>query len=194
MIDSSNLGGMMGAPIVGPEDEKIGHVAQVFVDPDHGQPNWVTVHTGLFGGHESFVPLTDATWDNEVLHVSVTKHQVKDAPRIDTDGALDARQEGDLYSYYGLETTGQPLRKYDEPPAQKDGAAQPAEPVQRSEPATQESNPSDANSPEAEPERPLLEPEPENDVRPSEDAASSADAGPSADTAANNHQKGRHRA
>jgi len=104
MISDHNLGALMGAPVTGPNNEKIGTVGQVFVDPDTGKPNWVTVHTGLFGRHESFVPVDDATWDHEVLHVPFEKDVVKDAPRIDTDQALSAEDEISLYRYYRVPT------------------------------------------------------------------------------------------
>lgn len=104
MISDHNLGALMGAPVTGPGDEKIGTVGQVFVDPDTGKPNWVTVHTGLFGRHESFVPVDDATWDREILHVPYSKDVVKDAPRIDTDQALSPEDERSLYRYYGMPT------------------------------------------------------------------------------------------
>jgi hypothetical protein len=104
MISDHNLGALMGAPVTGPNNEKIGTVGQVFVDPDTGKPNWVTVHTGLFGRHESFVPVDDATWDHEILHVPFEKDVVKDAPRIDTDQALSAEDEISLYRYYRVPT------------------------------------------------------------------------------------------
>ncbi|MHA6670265.1 DUF2382 domain-containing protein [Homoserinimonas sp. A447] len=102
MISNENLGSIMGAPVVGPDDDRIGTVGQVFVDPTTGAPNWVTVHTGLFGRHETFVPLNEATWDREVLHVPYEKDLVKEAPRIDTDEALTPRAEDDLYRYYRM--------------------------------------------------------------------------------------------
>ncbi len=104
MISDHNLGALMGAPVTGPSNEKIGTVGQVFVDPDTGKPNWVTVQTGLFGRHESFVPVDDATWDREVLHVPFEKDVVKDAPRVDTDQALSAEDEISLYRYYRIPT------------------------------------------------------------------------------------------
>jgi hypothetical protein len=104
MISNENLGSIMGAPVVGPDDDRIGTVGQVFVDPTTGRPNWVTVHTGLFGRHETFVPLDEATWDREVLHVPYEKDLVKDAPRIDTDEALTPQAEDDLYRYYRMGT------------------------------------------------------------------------------------------
>lgn len=103
MISNHNLGALMGAPVqVQGEDDTIGTVGQIFVDPETGTPNWVTVHTGLFGRRETFVPLNDATWDHEVLHVPFGKKTIKDAPRIDTDEALSPEHEAELYRYYGL--------------------------------------------------------------------------------------------
>jgi sporulation protein YlmC with PRC-barrel domain len=102
MISNENLGGLMGAPVIGADDERIGTVGQVFVDPTTGAPNWVTVHTGWFGRHETFVPLDEASWDREELRVPYDKSLVKDAPRIDTDEALSPEAEGELYGYYGI--------------------------------------------------------------------------------------------
>ena len=102
MITTKNFGALMGAPVLGPEDEKIGTVGQVFVDPSSGRPNWMTVHTGLFGRSESFVPLDTAEWDHERVHIEYGKDFIKDAPRIDTDGALSQSEEDQLYRYYGM--------------------------------------------------------------------------------------------
>jgi hypothetical protein len=105
MIENISLGSIMGAPAVGPDDEKIGTVGQVFVDPITGAPNWATVHTGLFGRHENFVPLEQASWDREKLHLPYGKDMVKDAPRIAADEALTPQSEEELYLYYGIGTT-----------------------------------------------------------------------------------------
>ncbi|MCW4386256.1 hypothetical protein OH146_10780 [Salinibacterium sp. SYSU T00001] len=102
MIENTLVGSIMGAPAVGPDDEKIGTVGQVFVEPHTGAPNWATVHTGLFGRHETFVPLDRATFDREVLHLPYDKDTIKDAPRIDTDEALSPDAEAELYRYYGI--------------------------------------------------------------------------------------------
>jgi hypothetical protein len=102
MITTTNYGALMGAPVLGPDDEKIGTVGQVFVDPSSGRPNWMTVHTGWFGRSESFVPLDTAEWDHERVHISYGRDFIKDAPRIDTDGALGHDEEDELYRYYGI--------------------------------------------------------------------------------------------
>lgn len=102
MITTNNIGALMGAPVLGPDDEKIGTVGQVFLDPDSGHPNWMTVKTGLFGMKESFVPLDTAQWDHERVHIQYDKDLIKGAPRVDTDGALSQSEEADLYTYYGM--------------------------------------------------------------------------------------------
>src|SRR5829696_4353115 len=67
-----------------------------------GQPEWVTVRTGLFGTKESFVPIRNADLTDDGVRVPVSKERVKDAPKIDTDGHLSPQEETELYRYYGL--------------------------------------------------------------------------------------------
>jgi len=101
MIDSSIINDLTGADVFGSDDAKIGTVGQVYVDNDTQTPTWVTVRTGLFGSSESFAPLDDATFEAGAVHVAYEKSFVKDAPRIDTDGALSADEEQSLYAFYG---------------------------------------------------------------------------------------------
>jgi len=100
MFDTSNIGALQGATVVGPEDEKVGTVGQVFIDPESGRPNWVSVRTGWFGTHETFVPLEHADWDNERLRIPVDKETLKAAPRFDTDAPLSREDEDSLYRFY----------------------------------------------------------------------------------------------
>jgi len=82
--------------------DKIGKVSQVYVDDRSGQPEWVTVRTGLFGTKESFVPLAAARFDGADLVVDATKDKVSGAPRVDEDGHLSETQEAEIYRYYGI--------------------------------------------------------------------------------------------
>src|SRR5690606_12281437 len=102
MLDSRDIGGLQGAPVVGRDNEKLGHVGQVFLDSQTGAPNWVTVKTGLFGHKETFVPLADADFNGEELSVDIDKETVKEAPRIDAHEELSPHSEEALYRYYGL--------------------------------------------------------------------------------------------
>ena len=80
--------------------ERIGEIKQVYLDNESGQPNWVTVKTGLFGMQESFVPLAQAEASGVDVTVPYDKETVKDAPRLDAGGTLTPEEEKRLYSYY----------------------------------------------------------------------------------------------
>lgn len=88
------------------DGDKIGSIGQVYADDENGQPTWVTAKTGLFGMSESFVPLEGARVEGGDILVPYTKEQVKDAPRVDTDGRLEPDEEDRLYAHYGLSGGG----------------------------------------------------------------------------------------
>lgn len=102
MIDSNSIDSIVGSDVHGTDGGKIGSVEQVYVSDDSGTPVWATVRTGLFGTSESFVPLEGASFDGGNLTVAYDKSFVKDAPRIDADGSLNADEEAELYRYYDL--------------------------------------------------------------------------------------------
>ncbi|MHA7181310.1 YsnF/AvaK domain-containing protein [Arthrobacter sp. MDB2-24] len=81
---------------------KIGSVGQVYLDDQTQDPRWVTVKTGLFGTSESFAPLQGANVTGNDVTIGYTKDQVKDAPRIESDGDLSPEEEDTLYRHYGL--------------------------------------------------------------------------------------------
>src|SRR6187200_1357067 len=88
--------------VVSTNGDKIGGIGQIYLDDSTGQPNWVTVKTGLFGTSESFVPLDGADLRGGDIVVVYDKATVKDAPRVDADGSITPEEEDALYSYYGL--------------------------------------------------------------------------------------------
>lgn len=92
--------------VVGSDGESIGRVGQVYLDDQSGQPSWVTVKTGWFGSSESFIPLDAASIDGHTVRVPYDKDRIKGAPHHETDEPLSEQNEQDLYSYYGLTSTG----------------------------------------------------------------------------------------
>lgn len=106
MINSNNLDSLLDSTVVDSAGDKIGTVGQVYVDTDSGEPTWVSVRTGLFGMSESFVPIDQAEQTGDEVRVPYAKDFVKDAPRVDVDGALEDSQEHELYAYYGNGSTG----------------------------------------------------------------------------------------
>lgn len=92
-----------GGTVTGSDGSKIGKMGQVFLDDETGEPEWVTVKTGMFGGAESFVPLSQATVSGDEIQVPFDKDMVKDAPRVDdSDGHLSPEEETELFRYYGV--------------------------------------------------------------------------------------------
>ncbi|NLE17962.1 MAG: PRC-barrel domain containing protein [Propioniciclava sp.] len=92
-----------GAVVFDRSGHRIGNVAKVYLDDATGAPMWVTVHTGLFGLHSSFVPLADAHLEQHGrLVVPHDRAVVEGAPTVDQHGHLAADQEEALYAYYGV--------------------------------------------------------------------------------------------
>jgi len=71
---------MTGAQVVGPDGDKLGKVADVYLDNQTSKPEWAAVKSGMFGGHVSLVPLAQAEFDGESLRVPYDKEQIKNAP------------------------------------------------------------------------------------------------------------------
>jgi uncharacterized protein (TIGR02271 family) len=93
--------------VIGSDGDTIGKVGQVYLDNQTGQPSWVTVKTGWFGTSESFVPLNTATAAGEDITVPYDKAAIKGAPHTDSGHELTEQEEDELYSYYGLDSTGE---------------------------------------------------------------------------------------
>ncbi len=102
MIGTDTISRVIGQDVYDESGDKIGSAAEVYLDDETGQPEWVTVRTGMFGTKESFVPLRDANLTDDGVRVPVSKSQVKDAPKVDTDGHLSPQEEQELYRYYGM--------------------------------------------------------------------------------------------
>ena len=92
----------IGQTVFGADRAKIGTISQIYVDDDTRLPEWVTVQTGLFATQETFVPIEQARFDGEGLHVPYDEAVVKDAPRFEAEGHLSEEQEAELCRHYGM--------------------------------------------------------------------------------------------
>lgn len=101
MLDRDQINSVVDAEVYGSDGERIGDVKQVYTNDETGQPEWLTVSTGLFGTKETFVPLSEANLSGDRVTVPFDKAFVKDAPNVDADGHLSPEEEQQLYSYYG---------------------------------------------------------------------------------------------
>ena len=88
------------------DGSKIGSISQIYLDDRSGQLEWATVHTGLFGTSETFIPLQDAQVEGNDLKFPYTKDTLKNAPRVDADQHLDVDQEQELYKHYEVPYDG----------------------------------------------------------------------------------------
>ncbi|MFF7892135.1 DUF2382 domain-containing protein [Streptomyces sp. NPDC007907] len=105
MITREQIAIVLDHPVHDTRGDKIGEARHVFFDDITGEPEWVSVRTGLFGTSESFVPIHDAALVEDHLEVPYAKDQVKDAPNVDVDagGHLSEQEEQRLYQYYGID-------------------------------------------------------------------------------------------
>jgi len=101
MLGQDQIESVLDKDVYGSDGERIGGVKQVYVNDQTGQPEWLTVATGLFGTRETFVPLADADLSGDRVTVPFAKAHVKDAPNVDADGHLSPAEEQQLYAYYG---------------------------------------------------------------------------------------------
>jgi len=105
MITRDQVRAVIDRPVCDSDGNKIGDAKHVFLDDVSGEPEWVSVKTGLFGTHESFVPIRQAAMVDGRLEVPYAKDKVKDAPNVDVDngGHLSEAEEHRLYEHYGID-------------------------------------------------------------------------------------------
>lgn len=104
-ITQTDLEKLIGAKALDKGGDKIGKVDQIYLDNQSGAPKWAAVNTGLFGLSSSLVPLAGAAVSGDDLVVAPTKAAVKDAPHLDADDGISAKQEQELYAHYGIRPT-----------------------------------------------------------------------------------------
>jgi uncharacterized protein (TIGR02271 family) len=106
MTTQDQVGSLTGATAYDRDGDKIGKIGAVYYDDRTNEPTWMTIHTGLFGTNETFVPLQGVNVSGDRVTVAYDKAKVKDAPNIAEDGHLSPQDEEQLYRYYGLSYGG----------------------------------------------------------------------------------------
>jgi uncharacterized protein (TIGR02271 family) len=94
---------LRGQDLMSQDGDKLGTIEEIYLDTDTNQPEWALIATGLFGGKQSFVPISSAGREGDAVTVPFDKATVKDAPKVDPDGRLSESEEQELYRHYGLE-------------------------------------------------------------------------------------------
>ncbi|WP_104167261.1 PRC and DUF2382 domain-containing protein [Arthrobacter sp. SX1312] len=107
MLTMHDLDPLLGhrTAVVTDQGDRVGSIGQVYLNDATEMPTWVTVHTGLFGTKESFVPLAGATVQDDRLVVAYPRDLIRHAPSIERDGHLSPEDKSVLYAHYGLDET-----------------------------------------------------------------------------------------
>lgn len=100
MLEDDQITQVAGREVYGPDGDKIGKAGRVFVDDHTGRPKWVSVETGLFGTHDTFIPVDGATFDGDRLTVPYGRGRVKGAPAVGGGDHLSPDDEATLDRYY----------------------------------------------------------------------------------------------
>ncbi|HVB44112.1 MAG TPA: PRC-barrel domain-containing protein [Streptosporangiaceae bacterium] len=103
MFEAGDIREWRGRDVVDTDGHKIGTLESVYVDTGSDQPAFGTVTVGLPTRHRLvFVPLAGATVGPGYLKVTYSKHRVREAPSIGTDGELPAGDEEAIFKHYDL--------------------------------------------------------------------------------------------
>ena len=126
------LKGYIGQQLLDDDGDKIGKIADLYVDDDTNEPKWFAVTSGLFGKKVSFVPIAESSPSGDDVRVPYSKDHVKDAPSVEADGQLEPDDERQLFRHYDLDhsdaggqqgKTGQERRSDERRDAGEGGAA-----------------------------------------------------------------------
>ena len=103
----TNLTEIRGKDIVAVDGEKVGRVRDIYYVETLGDPEWVTVGTGILGLKERIVPVEVLQPEGDRLKVPFTKAKIKAEPHFDLeDGALSREDEARLCSHFGTRGRG----------------------------------------------------------------------------------------
>lgn len=91
-----------GLDAYGPDAEKIGEIADIYLDQDTGRPEWATVKTGLLGNGLRFAPLGEARAEGDHIQLSYDKDTIKAAPKVEANDDLSSDEVVELYRFYGV--------------------------------------------------------------------------------------------
>jgi uncharacterized protein (TIGR02271 family) len=106
-----------GRTVVDQEGAKVGTLEEIYLDQRTDRPEWMLIHTGLFGMKSSFAPLVGARLDGDDVRIGYSKQEVKGAPSVGPNRELSPEEEARLYAHYGLDyseprsDTGRPRRE-----------------------------------------------------------------------------------
>lgn len=106
MITEDVMGELVGAPAVDRDEHRIGEVRHVSVDAATERPAWASVQVPPVGS-EVLLPIAEADWDEQVLHLPIVGAAIVDAPPVGAEPLTEQEQER-LLTHYGVPTVRSP--------------------------------------------------------------------------------------
>ena len=103
MITQAQLNALYDAEVVDQAGEKVGPLDKVYLDNATGDPAWVLVRTGWFGGRRVFCPLANAEVVGSQIRIPYPVEMVKDAPEVPAGERLTEAEEQQLYAHYAVD-------------------------------------------------------------------------------------------
>ena len=89
MITKQQASDLIGATAYDHGGGQVGEVATVYLDQASGEPEWLTVTTGLFGPRQTLVPIARAHLRGpREVEFDLDKDTITVAPSIDPDGEV----------------------------------------------------------------------------------------------------------
>lgn len=128
-LDVDTILGWRGRTVRDPQGDKVGKLGDLYLDAETDVPAYAGVRTGLFGTHESIVPLKGVTEEEDGdLRVPFAAEIVRSAPKLDPDAVLSPGEEWALEEHYGLRPDPNELIRSEE---EVDVGVAPMQPAER---------------------------------------------------------------
>lgn len=110
MIEKSQAQALVGAEVRTSDGARAGAIAEVHLDADYDEPEWILVGGGA---HRTFVPAAEARLEDDgVVTVPYSRRMITSAPEVGDPAHLSEAEERALYDHYeiGYESDDSPVR------------------------------------------------------------------------------------
>ncbi|GIK76884.1 MAG: hypothetical protein BroJett022_05740 [Actinomycetes bacterium] len=92
--------GWIGSRVEDVFGSAIGRLEDVWIDPATGEPRWLLVKEGRFGGRSTLVPFDQATPGEDTVWIPYERSVVREAPQIEAGVPLTQQVEATLRNHY----------------------------------------------------------------------------------------------
>jgi hypothetical protein len=96
--------GWIGSRVDDVYGSAIGRLEDVWIDPATGEPRWLLVKEGRFGGRSTLVPFDQATPGDDNVWIPYERSVVREAPQIEPGVPLTQQVEATLRNHYAANT------------------------------------------------------------------------------------------